>query len=344
MLSKWERPKLFYLKAECNRTECLNLRTALSLPMKYILLLFLILAAEGKAQRTNPRVFISTDIGGADPDDYQSMVHLLLYANDLDLEGLVSSPPDKGRKEHILEVIDAYEKDFPKLSKQGNYPTAEYLRAITKQGLTDSQKNPMPDSTLSEGAKWLIEKARKQDERPLYVLVWGSATDLAQALYFAPDMKRKIRVYYIGSWNTVQDTLARNYIYEQHPDLWFIENNTTFRGMYMGGFQEGDYGNVTFVEKHIKDHGALGQLFYEKKKSIKMGDTPSVLYLLHGEPDQPETDSWGGSFQKTSHGPHYFTDKSDPAYQENDKAGAKTVNRWRKAYLDDWRIRMEWIK
>ena len=41
---------------------------------------------------TRPRVIVSTDIGGTDPDDFQSMVHLLLYADVLDLEGLISSP------------------------------------------------------------------------------------------------------------------------------------------------------------------------------------------------------------------------------------------------------------
>jgi hypothetical protein len=38
------------------------------------------------------RVLVSTDIGGTDPDDFQSMVRLLLYADVLDIEGLVSSP------------------------------------------------------------------------------------------------------------------------------------------------------------------------------------------------------------------------------------------------------------
>ncbi|MBU6174982.1 MAG: DUF1593 domain-containing protein, partial [Planctomycetes bacterium] len=58
------------------------------------------------------RVIVSTDIGGTDPDDFQSMVHLFAYADVLDLEGLISSPYGPGRKEHILEVIDCYEKDF----------------------------------------------------------------------------------------------------------------------------------------------------------------------------------------------------------------------------------------
>ena len=49
-----------------------------------------------------PRVVVSTDIGGTDPDDFQSMVHFLVYADMFDVEGLVSSPYGPGRREHIL--------------------------------------------------------------------------------------------------------------------------------------------------------------------------------------------------------------------------------------------------
>lgn len=49
------------------------------------------------------RVIISTDIGGSDPDDFQSMVHYLVYADLFDTEGLIASPPHAGRKAHILE-------------------------------------------------------------------------------------------------------------------------------------------------------------------------------------------------------------------------------------------------
>ena len=57
------------------------------------------------SQSARHRVIVSTDIGGTDFDDFQSMVHLLLYADMLDIEGLISSPYGAGRKEHILEVI-----------------------------------------------------------------------------------------------------------------------------------------------------------------------------------------------------------------------------------------------
>ena len=112
----------------------------------------------------------------------------------------------------------------------------------------------------------------------------------------------------------------------------------------MGGYQQGDYGNLSFVEKNIKGHGALGDLFWEKKKEIKMGDTPSVLYMLHGDPDNPEGKSWGGSFIKTGHGDNYWTDNQLDSLIENDRHGARTVNRHRKEYLEDWATRTEWLK
>jgi len=291
------------------------------------------------------RVLVSTDIGGSDPDDYQSMVHLLMYADTLDIVGLVSSPPHDGRKQHILEVLDAYEKDYSKLIKTSdNYPSSKYLRSITAQGAISIQKSNKPEAEISEGAKLIIDEAKKDDSRPLCVLVWGSITDVAQALQAEPEIKSKIRVYSIGSWNTRQDSLARNYVYNEHPDLWFIENNTTFRGMYKGGYNEEDYGNESFVKAHIKPYGAMGELFYLQKKDIKMGDTPSVLYLLNGDPSKPELESWGGRFQKTNHGPNYWTDIQQPEFAEARHLGAKTVNKWRIEYLNDWKRKMKYLK
>lgn len=72
-----------------------------------------------KAQKSiaeKPRILISTDIGGTDPDDNQSMIHLLMYSDKFNIEGLVSSPSfGNGSKEEILKMIDLYEKDLPKL-------------------------------------------------------------------------------------------------------------------------------------------------------------------------------------------------------------------------------------
>jgi hypothetical protein len=291
-----------------------------------------------------PNIIVSTDIGGSDPDDYQSLVHLFLYADRFNLLGLISSPPDAGRKENIEETIAAYAADFEKLKEHSAlFPTPEYLLSITKQGAIDSLQTEVP-TALSEGASWIIDKAKENAGQPLYILVWGSITDVAQAVHHDPSIKSNLRVYSIGSWNTVQDPKSRDYLFHNHPDLWWIENNTTFRGMYMGGDTTNSMGNLTFVENNIKDHGALGELFWEKKKDIKMGDTPSVLYFLNGNINDPESESWGGSFIKTDHGPNYWTDNPADSLVENNRASAKTVNKFRREYLEDWGARMGWLK
>jgi len=310
--------------------------------LSLLLCLFLLVCQSSPEEGPLPRIIVSTDIGGSDPDDFQSMVHFLVYADRFDTEGLISSPPHEGRKEHIMEVIDAYEKDYPNLKEHGDFPAPGHLRQVSKQGAIDSLEADAP-TELSEGAEWIIRKAR-EEAAPLYVLVWGSITDVAQAVHADPGIKENLRVYSIGSWNTRLDPNSRDYLYENHPDLWWIENNTTFRGMYMGGLQEGDYENTAFVEKNVKGHGALGDLFWEKKQDIKMGDTPSVFYMLSGSPDDPTDESWGGTFVKDSHhGPNYWTDDQNPKLVENERPGARTVNRHRKAYLDDWARRMDWL-
>lgn len=296
----------------------------------------------GALSGQRPRVIISSDIGGSDPDDFQSFVHLLLYANVLDIEGLVSSPPQAGRARHILEVLKAYERDYASLRKHSeDFPEPETLRRVTRQGAIE----PAPVqgwSAATEGSKWIVARAKAEEERPLWVLVWGSITDVAQAVHDDPSIKSKLRVHSIGSWNTQQDRAAREYLFKNHADLWWIESDTTFRGMYTGGKQDGEWGNRSFIEASVKGHGALGDLYFSKKRDIKMGDTPSLLYLLRGEPDEPTAAHWGGAFVKTDHGPNYWRDNPDRSLSEGGRAGAKTVSRWRIDYLRDWRQRMAW--
>ena len=110
---------------------------------------------------TRARVIVSTDIGGTDPDDFQSMVHLLVYADMLDIEGLISSPYGFGRAEHILQVIRYYEQDYPNLKTYSDkYPTADELRAVTEQGAYDFAGQE-GISQATEGSNWIIECARR---------------------------------------------------------------------------------------------------------------------------------------------------------------------------------------
>ncbi|KPK36274.1 MAG: hypothetical protein AMJ65_16390 [Phycisphaerae bacterium SG8_4] len=255
------------------------------------------------------RVLVSTDIGGTDPDDFQSMVHLLVYADVLDIEGLISSPFDQGRKEDILQVIDCYERDYANLKTYSDlYPTPAALRAITKQG--ETERAPYAGVRRStEGSRWIVECARRDDPRPLHVLVWGLIEDLAQALHDAPlhdapDILPKLRVYWIGGPNKKWSPDAYQYIVENHPKLWIIESNAAYRGWFTGGNQSGQWGNRAFVRQHVAGKGALGDLFVSKKADVKMGDTPSVGWLLEGTPGDPTQPGWGGRFVRAWERPY----------------------------------------
>ncbi|MBN1505696.1 MAG: DUF1593 domain-containing protein [Sedimentisphaerales bacterium] len=259
--------------------------------------------AAGVEQRR--RVIVSTDVGGTDPDDFQSMVHLLVYADCFDIEGLISSPYGPGRKEHILKVIDLYEHDYASLATYSDkYPAPDALRAMAKQGSIHGAGFEGFGSP-TEGSDWIVRCARRSDPRPLWVLVWGGIDDLAQALHDAPDIVAKLRVYFIGGPNKKWSVNAYQYIVTHHPRLWIIEANATYRGWFVGGNQNGEWGNKAFVAAHVAGRGALGDFFATLLGgTLKMGDSPSVGYLLHGTPEDPSQPGWGGQFVRAWERPY----------------------------------------
>src|SRR5262245_60327965 len=154
-------------------------------------LLFFFQAVDAqKAVPVKPRILVSTDIGGTDPDDNQSMTHLLMYSDKFVIEGLVSSPSyGKGSKEEILRMIDLYEKDLPQLKQhQKGFAAPDYLRSVTKQGRRGNAPY-VSYTTATEGSNWIIQSAKKISQQPLWILVWGGLEDLAQALHDAPEIQ-----------------------------------------------------------------------------------------------------------------------------------------------------------
>lgn len=251
-------------------------------------------------EEERPRVLISTDIGGPDEDDFQSMGHLLMFNDYFDLEGLVSSPSfGGGGAEHIRNLIDLYAKDF----KGGNFRTAKELKALVHQGV--NRLAPAAGyRTSTDGSDWIVKCARKEDPRPLYVLVWGGLEDLAQALHDAPEIADKIRVYWIGGPNKKFSPDAYSYIASHFPHLWFIECNAAYRGFIHNDKRATNYGRE-FYEKYMKGTSALADDFVTHCGGIvRMGDTPSVLYMLNYkemDPANPAAEHWGGRFERMNH-------------------------------------------
>ena len=63
-----------------------------------------------------------------------------------------------------------------------------------------------------------------------------------------------------------------------------------------------DKHNAGFYDYYVKGAGHLGADFYNYLEGKpKLGDTPTLLYMLDGDPTVPERESWGGSFVKIDH-------------------------------------------
>jgi hypothetical protein len=300
---------------------------------------------------TKKRVLISSDIGGGDPDDIQSMIHYLAYANMFDLEGIIISRP-RGNKATMDKVIQAYRRDYDKFEFiSPDYPTPNQLSKLVKVGAAPNKKSPsIGYSNPTAGSNWIIKQARSEDPRPLNIIIWGSATDVAQAVHDAPDIKKKIKVFFIGyvGYNYDGDPSTLDYLHKQ-KDLRIVESGHTHRGMYLGGTgsnKNSKYGNVWFVEKVISHRGSLGRMFRRisadigvNNYGIKMGDTPSLLFLFNGDFDKPGKGSWGGKYCKISKNRY----GDCPNNSMGIFPGAKTIDKHRVDILKDWEKRLKMI-
>jgi hypothetical protein len=303
------------------------------------------------------RVLVSTDLGG-DPDDIQSLYRLVHYSDVLRIEGIISTP-GPGAK-HSADLVRHWirQVDIEKMRSNGHRElmSESELLSVVKQGASEAGA-PTADRK-TEGSDWILRQARADDKRPLWVLAWGSATDVAQALHDDPSIAPKIRLYTIGANNTRRDPGARQYILEglanKWPSLFWIENGDmpngsrdTFRGVYSGGDQSGEWDWKEFVSRNIRPHGAPGEAFPlagPKRAGLKEGDSPSILYLLSpavggvGDPENPTLENWGGRFRHfdRSRYPNYYVDlESKPEAQG-------TVSKWRVQFLSDWKHRWTW--
>jgi hypothetical protein len=315
-----------------------------------------------------PRLIVLTDIGG-DPDDQQSMIRLMHYANEFDIEGLIASAagiPGELKKdvvhpELIREIIEAYGKVRPNLLlHRPDYPDAKYLLDRVKSGNPKRGVKNLGAVHDTEGSRWIAAVVDRDDPRPVNVAIWGGSTDLAQALWRArndraPEQLKKflgkLRVYSI---NHQDDTGP--WINENFPDLFCVlamapagrdKREGAYRGMYLGGDES--LTSRDWVDSHVrKDRGPLGALYPTKTwtapnphATLKEGDTPSWFYFLQtglGDAAHPEWGGWGGRFHKEKAG--LYRDATDSVGDVTDARAS--VWRWRPAFQADLAARTQW--
>jgi len=184
----------------------------------------------------------------------------------------------------------------------------------------------------------LVRCAKLDDPRPLWVVVWGGAGDVATALGVNhwnpnagdPSIRSRVRIICIAR----QDGDAYGGLASIQSQLYWLENLGSFQGFY-DGWGNDAYSNNNFVINYVRNHGALGTLYdYHSYRvdwwdGLREGDSPSWHYFLRGDFNNPSADHWGGSYRNDG-GTHWVSD-----------GGPEDVSQWRTRVLQAYAERFD---
>jgi|GEM_PF-54607 len=238
-----------------------------------------------------PRTVITTD---GEVDDQNSLIRALLYANDMDIAGIVltssvfhyAGDPARGIEPFRwtgsswpFEMIDRYEACYGCLCvHDARYPEPSYLRERTKIG-NFSYKGEMDEVT--EGSEFLVRLFLDDDPRTLYVQTWGGTNTTARAL-------KTIEERYAGSpeWPALQRRLSQklviylildqdesyaDYIAPHWPDIQVLNDTSNFWHFAYAWQLHPDELNTTLHAAWEREHIAFAKGALAERYAL-MGD------------------------------------------------------------------------
>ena len=296
-----------------------------------------------------PRVIIQTD---GEVDDQNSLTRALLYANDVDIQGIISSEHDHhpdSKTQWAKDIIADYGEVYPNLKVHDqDYPTASSLESVVAEDRTIEATNLVIDELLDD------------DPREVWYLVWGpfeesSLGDVMTELQGRTEAEQtkalsKLRVYSIfgQSLNELQQAtwfpgkLKVIVSKDQFGAMGYGTANSGYDGIAIDP-ADGQWRSSAW-QRNYEDHGALSDNHTgpdDGKPWIHEGDTPSFLHVIPNglrSVEDPTFGGWGGRFE----GPRLDdTHWTDTGVSENGYA-TKPVTRWFSASEQDYAARNDW--
>ncbi len=304
------------------------------------------------------RIIIETDAGG-DPDDEQSLVRFLLYANVFDIEGIIANRRAAREGENknpvrdglgiVRSMVTAYGLCRNNLIQHDSrFPGVDDLLKRTVAGYDDTD----------DGVNLIISAVDSQDPRPVWFCNWGTDNGSAEScLKRALDrvLKERGPAGYAKFKNRLRLSSADKFgkhtseIEPSFPlwvDTWRppIDGKRWYHRFSAltataGGFS---------IERDVRSgHGSLGALYpVNTNFPQKEGDTMSFLYLIPtgmNNPDEPTWGSWAGRYgiNEEYDGRNYYWANQADAWQGSTNRD-NTLARWAVAIQNDFRARMDW--
>ncbi len=311
-----------------------------------ILLLLLATTAIGfdsSMAADKPRVIVTSD---GEIDDECSMVRFLLYANEFDIEGIITSSSQYHAHGHkwagddwAQPYLAAYAKVYPNLVKHDpRYPTPDFLQSRTLLGNVKSEGEM---EEITPGSQRIVDVLLDDsDKRSVWIQAWGGTNTIARALNTIEqqhpakmaEVAKKIRFYFI--WE--QDETYQTYI---RPNWGKYNIPTIISDQFIALFyhwkkyipaDEQAYLAGSWMKSNIlENHGALCSLYKAHVKDEKgfvagdfrsEGDSPAFIYNIPNglrSDESPDWGGWGGRFVKVRENT-WLDPVLEPGYQYPD--------------------------
>lgn len=274
------------------------------------LVAFLVVSCAHPTANEKPRVIVTSD---GEIDDQCSMIRFLLYTNEWDVEGIVTSSSQYHWQGHnwagddwIEPDLEAFAEVYPNLLKHdAGYPTPGYLRERVFLGNVRAE-GEMEEVTA--GSQHIVKVLLDEtDDRPIWLQAWGGMNTIARALKTIEEERpekmasvaSKIRFFFI--WE--QDVTYQEYIrphWGKHNIPTIISDQfeaIAYRWPRVQPEEMQKYFSGAWMKKNIlEDHGPLcaGYKALENGDFRSEGDSPAFLHTIATGLRNLENPGWGG--------------------------------------------------
>ena len=209
-------------------------------------------------------------------DDQFTIAHVLM-TDKLDVRGIIGA--------HFNICMDRYPQGTTaKESVKEINLLLDLMHLSGQYGVYEGAGLPLADEKTpreSEGARFIIEEAMREDDRPLFIGMQGSLTDLASAILLEPRICQRMTAIWIGGgaypqggeeFNLMQDVAAANVLFASDMEVWQVPK-TSYKQF-----------TTTLAELQLKvrPYGKIGSYLFKQMVDLNT-KLASVQHWPHGE-------------------------------------------------------------
>lgn len=305
--------------------------------LNYFLFLCIILSTDllfPQNNKTNDktRVIITSD---GEIDDECSMVRFLLYANEWDIEGIITSSSQyhwQGHKwagdDWIDPYLKAYAEVYSNLIKHDKaYPTPDYLKSINFLGNVESEGEM---EKVTAGSQHIVNVLLDEsDNRPIWIQAWGGTNTIAKALKTIEEehpnkmayIANKLRFFFIWEQDNTYQTYIRPHwgkyniqtiicdqfwaVAYQWDKIMPADKLNYFKADWMKSNILENHGPLCSLYEAYKgggdNEGFIGESGKSKGDFRSEGDSPAFIYTIPTglrSLESPDYGGWGGRYIK----------------------------------------------